>query len=245
MTAPHNFPTFPPFVLVHPGHPGIIFDLAHTDEQAVTKLYRLNSSGDTGFRIEPNAARHTEPGPLEKIIAELVQKFGSEVEAHTAIYELIHKPLPFASETAQPTAEPVIQPEPPVLPPECPFHVGEILRDSFSDTLGQVREIIPAEPSGTRGLKLALHGHSRLHFVPAANYGDFGPAFDKDEDALDEMKAPGYFGHDPVSLPPAAGASVVAKSPDQIAATEAKEKARMARKPPPQKSPPRAPRVKK
>lgn len=192
-------PKYPALLILLADLPGYVFDVAETEDQAKTKILRLNRETGLEFHAKPNGeVAPVKPTDLQILVSEFVQKLGgSELAVHEAIYDLMHRPPPEPEKPAvePPAAEPPVLPPP---PPECPFKIGNIVRCVHSGNLGRVIAIVLAEPSGTVGMELALIGEAKPHHVPAAVYPDFELAYESQKEM---PKQDGQFGVQKVSLP--------------------------------------------
>lgn len=168
-----------PFRIEHPDAPGVVFDLAHTQDQAESKLAWLLNA-DRGFVIVPNVASAPAaaiapevpvPDTLALWLDELVQSEGSRDAAykflfdHLAIAQGHKQDVAIAAAAMAGEAADLAEPTP---PEACPFEVGNHIADRNSDTLAVVDSIDDAA-----GVMHVLLPDRSAHQVPALNYGDF------------------------------------------------------------------------
>lgn len=168
-----------PFRIEHPDAPGVVFDLAHTQAQAESKLERLLDF-QQGYVIAPNiagappAAAAPEVAPPDTLalwLDELVQSEGSRDAAykflfdHLAIAQGHLQDVSIAAAALRGESAEAAEPTP---PPVCPFEPGNQIGDRNSDTLAVVDSIDAAA-----GKMHVLLSDRSSHTVPAINYVDF------------------------------------------------------------------------
>lgn len=179
-----------PFRIEHPDLPGVVFDLAHTQDQAESKLAWLLNA-DSGFVIVPNVASAPATAPAAEVpppdtlalwLDELVQSEGSRDGAykflfdHLAIAQGHLQDVHAAAAALRGKAAEAAKPMPPLV---CPFEEGNLIADKHSGTRAVVYVI-----NDLAGFILVELEDRTVHSVPAINYADFD---------LVEKKAPKDF----------------------------------------------------